>query len=286
MNLSELSKQIKAEDFQINFGKFVPLKTRNILNEMNIFEVEKLLNKVFTDTVNIGGETEWELYNIYYIAAWYSLFHNLNLPFEMSIYEIATGDTVHVLQSLDIYSANRGKYVTLNLNKELSQSFLSKTKNIDADVRLIEDNGVNILNYYSENTFDIVAFQHAINDIVQTIIADIVGIDTLNNNWWEIEPQMLRAVFTSYQAGKLKEMVFDKFIDIIKVCYKSLKKNGYMVFNNCTFNNNYDSGNYSMEFHSLYISIAREWIAEVNLGLEEIGIEGYQDKWWMIMKKK
>jgi hypothetical protein len=236
MDLFELSKQIKAEDFQNNFVKFVPLKTRDILNRMSIFEVEKLLNKIFTDTVNIGGETEWELYNIYYTAAWYDLFHKLNLPFEMSIYEIATGDTVHVPQSLDIYSADRGKYITLNLNKELSQSFLSKTKNIDANVRLIEDNGVNILNYYSENTFDIVAFQHAINDTVQTIIADIEGIDTLNNNWWEIEPQMLRAVYASYQAGKLKDMVCEKFIDIIKVCYKSLKKNGYMIFNNCTFN--------------------------------------------------
>ena len=122
MDLFELSKQIKTEDFQINFRKFIPLKTCDILNKMSIFEVEKLLNKIFTDTVNIGGETEWELYNIYYTAAWYDLFHKLNLPVEMSIYEIATGDTVHVPQSLDIYSANRGKYVTLNLNKELSRS--------------------------------------------------------------------------------------------------------------------------------------------------------------------
>jgi hypothetical protein len=32
--------------------------------------------------------------------------------------------------------------------------------------------------------------------------------------------------------------------------------------------------------------MAREWIAEANLGLEEIDIAGYNKKWWMILKKK
>ena len=285
MDLGEFSRQIKTDDFQNSFGKVIPLKTRDTINKMNSVEIEKILNRIFTDTINAKEETEWDLYRTYYIAAWYNLFKKLNMPADMSIYEIAAGDGTYVPQSLDIYSANRGKYVTLNLNKELSRNFMSKTEHIDADVRIIQDNGVNILNYYDENTFDVVAFQHAVNDIVQTIVADIEGIDTLNNNWWEIEPQMLRAVFQSYQAGKLKETAYEKFIAIIKECYKSLKKNGYMIFNNCTFNADYAIGDYSMEFHSLYIDIAREWIAEANLGLEEIEMRGYKRKWWMILKK-
>jgi len=285
MDLHELSKQIKTEDFQNSFKKVIPCKTRNILGEMSVVEIENRLNKIFADTINAREEIEWELYRIYYIAAWYKLYGSLNLPVELSIYEIATGDTVYVPQALDIYSGNRGKYVTLNLNKELSASFRSKTENMGADVRIIEDNGINVLNYYAENTFDVVAFQHAVNDIVQTIVADIEGIDTVRSNWWATEPQMLRAVFRNYQAGKLKDVACQKFIDIIKVCCKSLKDGGYLIFNNCTFNADYAAGDYSMEFHSLYIDIAREWIAEANLGLEELEIQGYQSKWWMILKK-
>ena len=286
MDLAELSRQIKTESFQNNFEKVIPLKTRDILNEMSISEIEKLLNEIFTDTVNLKDDISWLLYESYYIFAWYDLFNKLSLPTDMSIYEIATGDIIYVPQALDIYSAKRGKYITLNLNKELSQNFISKTANLDVNIRIIADNGINILNYYNENTFTVVAFQHAINDIIQTIVAEIEGIDTLNNNWWQIEPQMLRAVYTRYKTGKLKDTVYEKFIDIIKMCYQSLEKDGYMIFNNCTFNNDYNEDDYSLDFHSLYINMAREWIAEADLGLDEINIKGYESKWWMILKKK
>jgi len=97
---------------------------------------------------------------------------------------------------------------------------------------------------------------------------------------------MLRAVYTRYKAGKLKDTAYEKFIGIIKMCYQSLKKGGYMIFNNCTFNNDFNEEDYSLDFHSLYINMAREWIVEADLGLEEVDMKGYQSKWWMILKKK
>jgi len=285
MDFTKLAEQIKTVGFENYLGRYVPTKTRDKLLEMNAYDIEKLYNKIFPGIVNAEGETEWDMMWLYYRAAWYDLFTELDLPLDMNIYEIATGDTICVPQALDIYSAGHGKYVTLNLNKELSLSFTTKTKDMAIYIRLIEDNGTNILNYYDDGTFNVVAFQHAINDIVQTIVSDAVGIDTLNTNWWETEPQMLRAVYSSFKEGKLKGIAYDPFINIIKVCYKSLKNGGYMIFNNFTRRANYEELGYSSKFHSNYINMARDWIAEANLGLEEIEIDGYDKKWWMVLRK-
>lgn len=285
MNFKELASFVKTEEFHSKFADIIPRDSLDMLAKSDIREIEQTLGKIFTDTVNAEGSAEWALYRVYYITAWYHIFKTLNLPADMRVYEIAAGDSIYVPQASEAYSAGQSHYVTLNLNKELTRNFISKTEKMGIDIRVIEDNGINVLHYFAENTFDVIAFQHAVNDIIQTIVADIDGIDTLHNNWWEIEPQMLRAVYTRYKAGTLKETAYEKFIDIIRVCSLSLKKGGYMVFDNCTFNATYDEAVYSMEFHSLYIDMVREWIAEAGLGLKEVNIDGYKSKWWMILRK-
>ncbi len=285
MNFKTLAAYVKTEDFHATFKTIIPSESMDMLAKADIQEIEQTLAKIFTDTVNAEGNEEWALYRVYYIVAWYHMFKTLQLPADMHVYEIAAGDSIYVPQALEAYSADQGKYVSFNLNKELTQNFIAKTAKMGIDVRVIEDNGIHVLHYFHEGSFDVIAFQHAINDIIQTIVADIDGIDTLHHNWWEIEPQMLRAVYTRYRAGTLKETVYEKFIDIIKVCSLSLKKGGYMIFDNCTFNATYDEAVYSTEFHSLYIDMARKWIAEAGLGLEEIKIDGYQSKWWMVLRK-
>lgn len=285
MYFKDLAAYIKTEEFRAAFSKIIPRDSLDMLEKTDAREIEQTLGKIFTDTVNAEGDAEWALYRVYYILAWHHMFKTLSLPADTSVYEIAAGDSIYVPQALEAYSAGHGSYVTFNLNKELTQNFRAKTKNMRMNIRVIEDNGVHVLRYFQEGSFDVIAFQHAVNDIMQTIVADIDGIDTLHNNWWEIEPQMLQAVYTRYRAGTLKETAYEKFIDIIKVCYQSLKQGGYMIFDNCTFNATYDEAVYSMEFHSLYIDMVREWIAEADLGLEEITVDGYKKKWWMILRK-
>lgn len=59
---------------------------------------------------------------------------------------------------------------------------------MDVSIRVVEDDAANIGLYYPESSFDVVAYHHAINDIIQTIIADREGMDTVNQDWWTIEP--------------------------------------------------------------------------------------------------
>ena len=66
---------------------------------------------------------------------------------------------------------------------------------MDVNIRVVEDDAANIGLYYPESSFDVVAFHHAINDIIQTIIADREDIDTVNQDWWTIEPLIFASCY-------------------------------------------------------------------------------------------
>lgn len=285
MKINELAKQINTGKFKENLQKEFSPEIDLRLSTMSEEELKNHLNQVISVPINLSGEMSYELLELYYTASWYCIFENENLPRNTSVFEVGAGNIVYIPKALNAYSSGEGgKYVTANLNNGLTQEFKEKTKGLDVKVEIIQDNGANILNYYSEESFDVIAFHHAINDIIQTIIADIEEIDTINNNWWTIEPQMLQSVMAYHHAGKLKEAAYDPFIRIISTCNRLLKKGGYMIFDNCTYAG-YESMGYSSEFHSSYINLAREWIKEAQLDLEEVEMLSYDSKWWMVLRK-
>lgn len=285
MDLNELSKQIKSESLMGKVGKVLSYELCTKLKNTDTDDIEAMLRQVISVPVNVSTDLNWELFELYYVSAYYNIFEKLGLPLNTNIYEIAAGDQVYIPKALEAYAGIKGKYVTFNLNKELSCNFLGKTKELLAGILVIEDNGANIEKYYGKDSFDIIVFHHALNDIIQTIAAEADGIDTVNCNWWEKEPEMLRAVMKYYNRGNLQAVAYDSFINIIKACTCALKPGGYLVFDNCCFPGDYEALGYSFEFHSAYIDLARKWINEADLGLSEVSINGYDNKWWMILKK-
>ncbi|MBP1993648.1 hypothetical protein [Paenibacillus eucommiae] len=292
MNLLALAGQIDAGKFQPHLENHLPAETISRLHEMNVEGIDNQLKQVIRNPIDLTGEMSKDLLELYYTASWFNLFEILRVPPDAAVFEIAAGDTIYIPRALNAYSGNttnatnatNATYVTANLNKELSKGFFQKTADLDIQIKIIEDDGVNLLDYYEHDSFEVVSFHHALNDIIQTIIADIEGIDTVNNNWWTIEPQMLQAVMRYNDQGKLKEAAYEPFIKIIDTCTKLLKKGGYIIFDNCTYAG-YEQIGYSSEFHSSYIRLAREWITEANLDLEEVELDLYDKNWWMILKK-
>ncbi|WP_144940263.1 hypothetical protein [Paenibacillus sp. 32O-W] len=283
MNLSELAKQVETGKFKQHLEKHFPEDVAIRLGGMTAAEIEREFKQVIQVPIRLSGEMGHELFELFYTASWFNLFDRLQVPADGMLFEIAAGDTVYIPKALDAYSSV-AKYVTANLNKELSENFMRKTASLRIDIRVIQDDGIHILDYYPEGSFDVVSLHHAVNDIIQTIIANQEGIDTVNSNWWTIEPQMLQAVMAYHNRGELKNAAYGGFIGIIETLGKLLKPGGYMIFDNCT-HEGYEKLGYSSEFHSAYIQLAREWIQEANLGLEEVKLEAYDSKWWMVLRK-
>lgn len=284
MNLRELAERIASGSLKETLMNDFPAEAVARLQEMGVDSIEQQLEQVIQIPLDLSGPISYELYQLFYMVSWQQLCAKLKLPAEAKVFEIAAGDTVHIPKALDAYSES-ASYVTANLNKALTKRFIDKTAGLNIGIRIIEDDGVRILDYVPEGTVDVVAFHHAVNDIVQTILSGIEGIDTVGSDWWSIEPQMLRAVMAYHERGELKAAVYGDFIRIVETCAKLLKPGGYMIFDNCTFEGYEDIG-YSTSFHSAYIELTRQWIQEADLGLAEIRLDGYDSAhWWLILRK-
>ncbi|MEK3782376.1 hypothetical protein [Paenibacillus sp. FSL R5-0810] len=284
MNMQTLAEKLSAGEFDDILKRDFSRDMISELEQMNAVQLENKLKDILAVPIDISKPRVFEYLQLYYSASWHNLFMELNLPRPLSLLEVGSGDIVYIPKALDAYSNNMGTYVTANLNRELTRSFQDKTKGMDINVQVIEDDAANIGLYYPASSFDVVAFHHAINDIIQTIIADREGIDTVNHDWWTIEPLMLQAVMDYHRKGMLKDAAYDAFIQIMDTSRKQLKSGGYMIFDNITYAG-YDEMGYSSEFHSSYIELARSWISEANLGLEEIEIDSYDNQWWMVLRK-
>jgi len=280
MDYEKSALMFKSKDFH----KYVPETIREFIDEVEPDVLEAHIDRVMTSPIKYINSFDRPLYQLYFTASWYNLFKTLHEDQKISLLEVATGDSCYVINALELHSSEKGEYTTFNLNKKLGSSFITKNADKNVKITLIEDNGINVLNYFSVNSFDFIAFHHAINDIIQTIIAETEGIDTINCDWWVQEPDMLRAVMKHHKNGTLKQNAHGSFIKIIDVCSKVLKHGGYMIFDNRTFAVKEEIG-YSTQFHDSYIALAREWINESGLPLKETVIDGYDSKWWMILKK-
>lgn len=242
------------------------------------------LDGMISPPITLSERTDPELLQLYYTSSYVHLMKTLNIPKNAKLFEIAAGDTIFIPKALDTYAGTGAKYVTANLNRDLTRGFKEKASDLRIEIEVIEEDGAHIMNYCAPGSIDVVVFHHAMNDIIQTVIAQREGIDTIHSDWWTVEPEMLQAVMAYHNRGELKSVVYDDFINIIDSCIKLLKDGSYIIFDNCTYDG-YENVGYSSEFHSNYIQLARDWINEADLGLEEIRIPDYDPKWWMILRK-
>lgn len=265
-------------------SKGFSVETKERINSLSDAELHRNLDEMITPPITLVEHSDREMLQLYYTSSYVYLMEYLNVPKDANLFEIAAGDTVFIPKALDAYGEEGAKYVTANLNQNLTGGFREKTAELSIEIQIIEDNGARILNYCDQGSMDVIVFHHALNDIIQTMIAEREGIDTIHCNWWSVEPQMLQAVMDYHNRGELKQAVYSDFISIIETSLQLLKEEGVIIFDNCTYSG-YEKIGYSSEFHSNYIQLAREWINEADLGLQEVQVPGFDTKWWMVLQK-
>ncbi|MGM1045084.1 MAG: hypothetical protein ACQEXX_02960 [Bacillota bacterium] len=281
MHLTE-SNMYRSKINQLSRG--FSAETKELIASLSDDELHRRLDGMITAPITLAERSDPEMLQLFYTSSYVHLMEFLNVPKDAKLFEIAAGDTIFIPKALDTHAEEGAKYVTANLNQDLTEGFRDKTAELSIEIQVIEDNGARILNYCGQGSMDVIVFHHALNDIVQTMIAQREGIDTINSDWWSVEPQMLQAVMDYHNRGELKQAVYSEFISIIETCHQLLKEEGIIIFDNCTYAG-YEKIGYSSEFHSNYIQLAREWINEADLGLQEVQVPGFDAKWWMVLQK-
>jgi len=291
MKYIETNPHIKRLVTEINTGRWrdilIKLNREDISVKFECMpqnEIMETLYQLIDEPIDFTVEISGEMTHLYCISSWIHAFEILKLPKSLKALENASGASAIIPHALEMYTNGVGNYMTANLNKMLSKELIRKTNTLKIDIRVIEDNAVNLKKYVKPESFEIVTFQNAINDILQTIIADKKGIDTIKNNWWDIFPELIQGVTEYYRKGELRDIAYDDFISLMKVSSDLLKKGGYMIFNLVVHQYDIDQG-LPRELYSSYIHLAKDWIGSSGLKLKANGFEDFDSRRWLFLKK-
>lgn len=219
---------------------------------------------------------------VYFRARWAEVLKMLCSQSNLNLLEIATGDADIIPQVLDRTHPN-SRYITANMNKILNISLLNKTKNLHILMDLIEDDAANIVEHLGEEKVDIIAFQHAVNDVIQSILCSREGIDTTDSDWMEVLPKMIKILQKETSENTLEQHAKIPFLSLLTKLLKVLKKDGMIVMNHYMFQLDLDWG-YPSELFEKMVPIIREWIKEIE-GCTEVFFHGFDTNWWIFLKK-
>ena len=165
----------------------------------------------------------------------------------------------------------------------MTASFKEKTAELPIKIEVIEDNAQNLESSIELNSFDVVAFEHSVNDVLYAMLGEQAGIDVANLYWFDIVQQLTDIITAAYENHTLEEKAKSGFLDLIQSCLNILRPGGYIVINHFMYENDLKRG-ISPELWENLLPIVRKWIHELDDGTE-VTIEGFNPQWWMFLQK-
>jgi hypothetical protein len=219
---------------------------------------------------------------LYFRARWAEVLNNFYPEKGITLLEVATGDADMIPQLLG-HTRSDSRYITANMNKHLNNSLLEKTKELPVQMELIEDDAALIEKHIGRESVDLIAFQHAVNDVIQAILCDREGVDTIYSDWMETLPKMIEILQREVGQNTLELHSKDPFLGLIRTLLKVLKKDGIIAMNHYMFQLDLDWG-YPADLFENMLPMVRKWLSELT-ECEEIVVDGFDSNWWIFLKK-
>jgi hypothetical protein len=219
---------------------------------------------------------------VYFRSKWADALRAAYPGKEVVLLEIASGDADMIPQMMALTHPH-SRYITANMNRILTSRLREKTRGLPIEIDVIEEDAININQYLPPDSVDIIAFQHAVNDVIQAILCDREGIDTVYSDWMEILPKMIGILQKEIARNTLEQHAKPAFISLLEKLIKVLKTGGVMVMSHYMFQLDLDWG-YPPDLWENIIPITREWIKELPGG-KELFFEGFDPHWWIFYQK-
>lgn len=258
--------------------KFLNKEAYENFKNMNSELREELLINILEKPID-----NWnEITELYFRGKWAKLFNKLYNINKISVLEIASGDADMIPQSLSISNPD-SKYISANMNKILNDSLIRKTKSLNVNLELIDDDAFKIRNYIKDNEIDIIAFQHGVNDVLQAMLCSRENIDTINSEWMDCLPKMIELVKKEIENNSFDQSLEKPFVEFINELSYVLKKGGIIAINHYMFELDLKWG-YPREVFEELIPIIRTWLSK-SKHVQEVSFDGFDEQWWIFLKK-
>jgi len=221
------------------------------------------------------------VYTLYHRMQWLNAFAACGLPKDAIVLEVGSGSTPSIPKALTFYDKT-AEYITANMNKELTQGLRRNTANLPVSIQVIEDDANNILQHLTPNSVDAVVFEHSVNDVLQAMLGEQMGLDTTNGDWFELLPQMIAFIKDAYRDGTLEAKLKAPFLSLLQNCLSVLKPGGCFLMSHYMFQYDLDLG-YDPDLWQDIIPVIRPWLAK--LPGAEFTVDGFDPQWWLFYRK-
>ncbi len=219
---------------------------------------------------------------VFFRARWAEVLSAAHPGNELTLLEVGSGDADMIPQMM-ARAHPHSRYITANMNRILTERLREKTRDLPVEVVVIEEDAVEIDHHLPAESVDIIAFQHAVNDVIQAILCDQEEVDTIYADWMDTLPKMISILQRETAQNTLEQHARPAFLSVLERLLKVLKKDGLMVMSHYMFQLDLDWG-YPPGLWEDLIPITREWIKELP-GCKEVFFEGFAPHWWMFYRK-
>lgn len=245
-------------------------------------EVQRLLTRPIPGEVSQGSRL---LLNPVLAAQWLSVFETLELPRTLRAYEPCTGSSEPILLAVDAYTHGQGEYVGVNLNRPLAAELHHKLTHLTIKVHMIEDDATSREVADERGSYDVACFHHALNDLLQTAIAEQRGLDTRAIDWWAEERKMIEWLAEENAAGHLDRAPRQAVLGALTHTIDLLKPGGVLLCDHWTWEAYRHQAWFPWELFQQLIPLARQWLGEAGLPVREIELPGLDPQWWLAFRK-
>lgn len=220
---------------------------------------------------------------VFFRARWAQVLDTAHSGKDLTLLEIASGDADMIPQMM-ARTYPHSRYVTANMNRILTDRLRVKTRDLPIELVVIEEDAAAINTYLPAESVDVIAFQHAVNDVLQAILCDREGVDTIYADWMDTLPEMIRILQRETRQNSLEQHVKPAFFVLLEHLLTVLKKDGVVVMNHYMFQLDLDWGYPPILWEDL-IPILREWLKGCP-ACKEIFFDGFHPHWWMFLQKR
>ncbi|MDF2922143.1 MAG: hypothetical protein K0R57_1057 [Paenibacillaceae bacterium] len=284
MIATELAKVLQEEKVSRVLQEWLDKQVVDMIKSVPAEKLGEKLEHVMRPPISFQYPHVLDWMTARWVAEQAVIFGELGITPDARVLEIASGDQLAVPLAVECYSQGLGSYMTANLNKRLTERFVKAAARLSINMEVIEADGARIGEYVPRDTFHAVVFLHAVNDIIQTIVADQINLDTIHTDWFEILPAMVKEMAIRDQSGTLEDSVKEPFLAIIKAVVDVVKPGGVMIFTHWEYEYDLNLG-YPPELYRSFIPLARSWLSQSGLSLEEVTPPGFDPQYRMVLRK-
>jgi hypothetical protein len=289
MDNREQATLVERAAAEVSRGAVFALQSDAIQREIRAFsdaEIREAVERILTRPVPTGSSPagKW-LMNPALTVQWLETFELLGLPRNLRAYEPCSGASEPVLFAVELYTGGAGHYTTLNLNRPLAQQFREKIGKVRAPCTLIEEPAQQAAAHLAPGSVDVACFHHALNDLLQTAVAEPRGMDTRTVDWWPNERRMIEWLAEEAAAGELELRARPALLLAVEQAVELVRPGGYLLFDHWTWLGHREQAWFPWELFCDLIPLARAWIAAAGFPLTEVAVPGRDPRWWMVLRR-